>query len=150
MSQRPTLFLTNFTSPRLQGPGARYGVLLNPRDFERVDGRIFALTYPNTALFRRLLRDALSERAELNTLGPAMTALKESYEAHLPAVEVDEGRLMASNGVGEVHVKDGDSVLCCCSKAHAALGLCHRVWMVPTLVKAGWDVVLDGVRLPTQ
>ena len=147
---RPTLFVTNLSFAGGHGPGAKFGVMLNPRPFERADGRVVALTYPNTPLFQRLLHAARQERDEQpeGDIGPAMAALKASYEAHLQTMEVEEGDMMASTNAGEVHVKDGDTLFCCCSRAHAAQGRCHRVWMVPKLQEAGWDVVLDGVRVP--
>ncbi len=45
-------------------------------------------------------------------------------------------------------VRDGDTLCFACSRAHAARGLCHRVWAAELLVAAGWRVVLDGVALP--
>lgn len=52
---------------------------------------------------------------------------------------------------GEVtKVADGDTLICCCSRAKAAAGKCHRVWAGEALKEAGWTVVLDGVELSSE
>ena len=42
-------------------------------------------------------------------------------------------------------VPDGATLCCACSRARAAAGRCHRAWVAPFLVRAGWTVHLDGV-----
>jgi hypothetical protein len=44
-------------------------------------------------------------------------------------------------------VADGDTLCCACSREAAAAGRCHRVWSAEALVRAGWRVVIDGVKV---
>lgn len=53
--------------------------------------------------------------------------------------------MLAPGGSGPV--RDGDTLICACSRAQAADGWCHRVWAAHALADHGWHVVLDGVRL---
>lgn len=47
-------------------------------------------------------------------------------------------------------VASGDTLCCGCSIATAEKGLCHRVWAVPFLLAAGWEVRLDGKNMVQQ
>lgn len=45
-----------------------------------------------------------------------------------------------------VTVPDGATLICACPRAAAAQGRCHRVIAADLLERAGWSVVLDGVK----
>lgn len=60
------------------------------------------------------------------------------------------GSLDAWHSNTRIPVADGDTLICCCSRAAAADGKCHRAWAAVALQEAGWTVVLDGVELSSE
>lgn len=132
MTDRPTIHLTNFSSPKLHGPGHVYTIMARPRSWEHGDGRIDVLI-PPTGLLYRVMKNDLSI---------------EEYRAALECFWKDEnmspGSLRWEGGGESGSVADGDTLCCACAKSVAAAGRCHRAWAASFLVRAGWRVILDG------
>lgn len=152
----PTIYLTNFSSRRLHGPGAVYTMMGAPRAFEEGQGRVQVLR-PHGADELRLMRAALAERKAGQT-GDALARYKRALEARWThqagllapgALLVMRPAVFATSTVIDDcrPVEDGDTVCCGCSRDHAGQGLCHRAWAAPFLVRAGWRVILDGVEV---
>lgn len=138
------LYVTNFSSRSLRGPGMVYSIMAAPRPFERGDGSVSALV-PRLEDLRRV-RDRL-----LTT--PQYLA---AYEAHIRMATggdlsrfLGPRRLRARTGRGPADrmVTEGDTICCACAKDAAAAGECHRVRAANLLRIAGWDVWLDGEEL---
>ena len=139
---KPTIHLTNWSSRKLHGPGRRWTIMVLPREWEHGDGRV-QLLQPEAHDLRAV---------KAGRMTPA--DYERTFRQHLAIVQEDmePGRLHATEGGGLppvlTPVRDGDTLLCACSKAEAAAGRCHRVWAAEALVRAGWRVVLDGCELP--
>lgn len=140
MSDRPTLFLSNWASrktPGCHGPGRKLTIMARPRPQygECGEGRVPDLT-PN-------------EQDLLDVQAGTITA--EEYRARFLAkvepLALSPIQLTAYTADGIGLVRDGDTLCCACSKADAAAGRCHRAWSARLLVEAGWRVVLDGVEV---
>ncbi len=144
----PTLHLTNWSSPKLHGPGLRWRIMLNPRRWERGDGEVTALVPLGPAM--RLLPALIEQRRRGGVVDPALVAeyrrlLEEGWEGQLtPLNHLRPGALFAAGPPnGGRWVADGDTLLCACAKGAD----CHRRWAAPFLVRAGWRVILDGVEV---
>jgi len=74
----PTIYLTNFSSRRLHGPGAVYTMMGAPRAFEQGQGRVQNLR-PHGADELRLMRAALAERKAGQT-GDALARYRRALE----------------------------------------------------------------------
>lgn len=136
------IYLTNAASrkPPHRGPGRVWSIMAFPRvNFgEAGEGSAFSLVPDDDHL--------LALKAGEMTLA--------LYRAHF-VEQLLEGREHLAPG--KLHarlpderwtkVADGDTLICCCSRAAAAAGRCHRVWAGEALKEAGWTVVLDGVEL---
>lgn len=112
-----------------------------PRAWEHGDGRVDMLTQE-----RQDVRDAQDKSLSIERY-------RERFEARLralPFASLEPGRLSwhTADCTGAGPVKDGDTLCCACSRSEAVAGRCHRVWMAPFLVRAGWRVILDGVEVP--
>ena len=154
----PTLYLSNWSShrtPNMHGPGRKLSIMASPRPWEYGAGRVDAVS-PITSRLRRLMATAIADRSD----EAAMIAYREAFDellgVHLvlgflaPWVDDDSGGLVAVGWSGTPRtspVVDGDTLLCACSVAEAAAGRCHRAWIAPVLVRAGWRVVLDGAEV---
>lgn len=136
-----TIHVTNWSSRKLHGPGRRWTIMVRPRHWESGDGFVHYLR-PERANLRAVLSGIISP-----------SEYERIFGRHL---EIVARRL----GPGELHatqtdalppvltpVRDGDTLLCACSRAAAARGECHRVWSAHALVRAGWRVLLDGKEL---
>jgi hypothetical protein len=134
---RPVVHVTNFSSRGLHGPGRRLTIMACPRSWEHGEGRVPACTpLPSW------LRDAQAGRTAL----PEYRAL---VEGRLAAADLRPQHLTCVLGSGEGSVViAGDTLLCACARDKAARGECHRVWAATALRASGWDVILDGERLP--
>ena len=134
---RPLLHVTNAASRKLHGPGARYNIMARPRHFEIGDGyvRLLAPRAEDLDLVRRgaIPRDVYFMRC-LDLWREA-----EARGAFRP------GNLLAETACGEVAVGDGDTLWCACSVQAATDRECHRWWASPFLLRAGWNVRLDGM-----
>ena len=135
-----TLYLTTFTRSDLRGGQALFTMMTLPREWERGHGYVLALVPP-----RDLFLDRKSGKLDLDTYRRAFLDSRDvtklppgALQWYSPANGLDP----AAWGL----VQDGDTVCCGCGVAKAAEGRCHRKWLAPLLVAAGWDVVLDGVR----
>ncbi len=135
--KQPIIYLTNTASlrsgPNFRGPGRVYNIMAKPRSFEVQDGRVAALAPLSSFL------DA--QRQGRLTLEDYKRIYEERVDHHLG--QLAPGRLLSSAGP----VKDGDTLICACSRDKAKQGKCHRAWAAEYLLRAGWGVVLDGERL---
>jgi hypothetical protein len=112
---------------------------------ERGEGRVEILR-PNPIEWDAGQR-LVAARREGRPLDPALLrhyrgSMEARWEAALARGELVPGRLRRTlDGVTEPLVADGAILTCSC-----AAGVdCHRRWAAPFLIRAGWDVVLDGV-----
>lgn len=126
-----TIFLTNWSSklPGVRGPGKRFNIMAQPREWEHGDGNVRSLT-PDHKMLLAVKAGHVSVRAYRDDF-------IRGARAYPPGV------LKA----GAVTVEDGDTLLCSCSREKAAAGECHRVWSAELLRRSGWRVVLDGQEL---
>jgi hypothetical protein len=151
LNEPPTLYVTNWSShrtPGMFGTGKRWSIMAAPRAWEIGDGVINCLT-PDLADLRAVQAgtidvDTYRARYEAKVLRHHMASsmLVPSY-LH-PGWR--PGALPPKWGA----VGDGDTLCCACSRADAAAGRCHRCWLAPMLVRAGWRVVLDGSELTSD
>lgn len=113
--------------------------MARPRHWEMGEGAVDALVpmYEDFDLYKR---------GELTLVGYRELYLARSYLLEHPLQELAPGRLRATMYVPALwkDIEDGDTLLCCCSKADAAAGKCHRVWAAELLRKAGWTPIVDG------
>jgi hypothetical protein len=144
---RPTLFVTNWSSRLLHGPGRRLSIMARPRAWEHGDGRVRGLM--PTAVDLGLVRAGEITVAEY----------RRRFEAGLVARFLPPGELrftpesdsaldLRAESLTQL-VEDGDTLCCACSREAAARGECHRVWVAAALAAAGWRVLLDGAELVT-
>lgn len=154
---KPTLFLSNWSSyrsPGQHGEGRKYTIMAKPRAWEKGEGLVRALAplEPAVAAAFEAARMARGRADEGEALARYRAALEGGWTTALkvgdlrPHPTALRGLTARSARQGPVAVVGGDTLCCACSKAEAALGRCHRVWAVPFLLMAGWDVVIDGVR----
>jgi len=140
MNIKPTIHITNWSSPNLHGPGRKINIMERPRYWEFGDGRCRQLT-PSDAIFDAAKNKPID-----------METYRTRYIAQLFDMAQDGGLQPNSLCVGAYRhpsslVLGGDTLLCACSKAAASRGECHRVWAAEILVKAGWNVILDGKEI---
>lgn len=146
VASTPTLYLTNAASrrPPHRGPGRVLTIMAAPRPAygEAGEGDVPALI-PHLPWLRALQEGVLS-----------LDEYRARFEAGLTsnAHELSPGRLYARNLGWRKHyqpspVRDGDTLICACSREAAREGRCHRVWAAHALARAGWRVVLDGELL---
>jgi hypothetical protein len=142
MSEKPTVYLSNWSSsktPGHHGPGRKLTIMAAPRRWERGAGSVGVLL-PDLDALRKVQAGAIT--------GDEYRA---RFERRLSQV-VDGLRPSAmwfdrNNGRGVGSVADGDTLCCACSRDEAAAGRCHRVWAAHALARNGWRVILDGVEL---
>lgn len=151
---RPTLHVTNWSSTGLHGPGPRLTIMAAPRSWEHGDGRVDVLLPKATDL----------RAAQAGTLSP--DAYRAAFEAKMEQALLDgslrphvglmynpahrlaaTGTAAAAANATSFSVESGSTLCCACSKQKAAEGRCHRVWAAQALARAGWSVILDGVRV---
>lgn len=135
-----TLFLTNWSSGRLHGPGMKLTIMAKPRAWEKGVGRVSALL---PSVFD--LEDVKAGRMTIEHYRRRYVA-KVELETNPLQNHLAPGHLLWWGGSPETSslVRDGDTLCCACSVDAAARGECHRVWAARFLFEAGWDVVLDG------
>lgn len=129
----PTIFLTNWSSKFLHGPGRKLTIMRSPRSWEHGEGRVVAL------LPRRV--DLIAVQAGQITSEEYNARCFEHFTS-MPA-HLSPGKLYTT-AEGGTPVREGDTLCCKCSKADAKAGKCHRVVAAQVLRSAGWRVVLDG------
>ena len=141
-----TLYLTNWKSRALRGPGRAFTIMAKPRRWERGEGRVSALAPLGDVCFGYLARVIESRRS--GVLDPALVAeYRAALTGRASGFDLSPGALVADlwplrHGDARA-VVDGNSLLCACSREDAD-GNCHRMWVAPLLVAAGWNVILDG------
>ena len=144
---RPTLYLTNLSSRKHHGPGRKVCAMANPRRFEQGDGRCSRLA-PAKA-------DLLAVQA--GSMG--LAEYRRRVEEHIrPDGPEDYG--LAPGGLRfdfedaddqgyepGVHLRDGDTLFCACARPGSSRRRhpCHIELLPPFLVRAGWDVRIDGI-----
>jgi hypothetical protein len=145
---RPTLFISNWASrrtPGMHGSGRKFSIMASPRRWEHGDGavRLLCPVYWHEPAM-------LLEIVELRRRGMCVDGLMPKYRKSLESrwhiaaeLGVLSPRALSFTPDG-FPVFDGDSLLCACSVAEARAGRCHRSWIAPFLVGAGWAVILDG------
>lgn len=126
-----TIYVTNWSSKALHGPGTSWTIMARPRRWERGAGTVAALV-PAHAMLTAVRGGSIG-----------VGAYRADYLAHVPVRALAPGRLRA----GDVVVADGDTLCCGCARDAAARGECHRAWAAELLRRAGWRVVLDGREL---
>lgn len=148
------IYLANWASPKLHGSGRKLGIMAKPRAWERGDGTV-PVFVPGAAALEaykagNLGIAAYREAFERAVLRRASDGLSECGTLARPAVLLENTESSQVFDSGDVLLRDGDTLLCCCARLVAAQGKCHRVWTAKLLRQAGWQVTLDGVLLETE
>jgi hypothetical protein len=139
---RPTLYLTNWSSRKLHGPGRKLCAMARPRHFERGDGRLDQCA-PKAEWLRAVQNDRLS-------LGRYRKLCEEWFGTFRLLGSYNPGALSFKtptvNPTGMRPVEDGDTLYCACARPDSPKRThpCHLELLAPFLVRAGWDVVLHG------
>ena len=135
---KPTIYLTNWSSKRRHGPGRKLTIMARPRAWERGEGSVTLLT-PVLSMLDGLKSGRISPAAYFASFRGDLEAVSSGTTNHL-----SPGVLGVETGDPQLgRVADGDSLLCAC-----AVGApCHRREAAPYLVRAGWRVLLDGVEV---
>lgn len=138
MGSKPTIYLTNAASrkPPYRGPGRVLTIMAAPRRWEHGDGRVTALVPPLGWV--QQAKDGRMSMVEYRH-----RYLRRIDEA-LTRGDLDPER-MYTTAEGGTAVRDGDTLICACSRDAARAGRCHRAWAAEALLAAGWRIVLDGV-----
>lgn len=146
MSDRPTLYLTNWSSRRHHGPGRKLTIMARPRAWEHGEGAVGILLPDAGALVavkaRRMTADEYFSRFREDL---AWATRERGDGGELRGNPLAPGRLSYQPvwSIPKGSVADGDTLLCAC-----AVGApCHRREAAPFLVRAGWRVILDGVEV---
>lgn len=131
--------VANWSSRKLHGPGLALTIMAAPRAWEHGEGRVPALI------------PALDDLRAVRSGAIPWTEYRARFEAKIAGAALAPGEILGVLTGGRwFPLRDGDTVCCACSVADAAAGRCHRVWSAHALHRAGWDVVLDGVRLERE
>jgi hypothetical protein len=137
-----TIYLTNWSSRKLHGPGKKYTIMVNPRSWEHGAGSVYALLP---------LEEDLSD---LRSGKIMMEEYRRRYEAGVSGIPewLGPGVLSADSALSHnrgktVYLARGDTLCCACSRETAAKGECHRVWAAFFLKEAKWRVILDGKEI---
>lgn len=144
-----TIWISNWSShrtPGMHGPGRKFTIMAHPRPWEWGAGRVVALS-PLGGDMSSLMIEALTERAAGVVAGGAMDAYRSAFDAQCRRLDMRPGYLdVVVPRCADAYrsVLDGDTLCCACSVASTRAGLCHRAWLAPHFVRAGWRVVLDG------
>lgn len=165
MDDRPPIFLASAAAVRAVkkgnardqvaatvGPGDHWSIQCRPalKRGEMGRGIVWALAPDPDSLDRvKRSRMSLDEYRRRYLEAPAFVASGPNKTELVPrclSPSIAPGRLVgkAMRGVGFVQLKPGDTLTCCCSRADAVQGLCHRVWAAYLLSAEGWLAILDG------
>ncbi len=154
---RPVLYLTNLSSRKWHGPGRLICAMAKPPHHHRGDGR--CLSCAPFADDLAAVREALAGPDDAGQHRAALAVYRGAFEAGCDdRVAVDRylpGSLSwvvwASGGARAYQeiVNTGDTLFCACARpgSKARRTPCHLELLVPYLVRAGWDVMLDGCRV---
>lgn len=135
----PTIHITNFASPQLH-KGRVFSIMMWTPSWAARTGVVSCLQ-PSPENLRAYKDHRLS-----------IEDYRDRFESHMKDMEVLDclrpGKLCVPadhrRNIEGIIVADGDTLCCTCSRAEAKAGRCHRAWIAPYLVKAGWNVILDG------
>ena len=140
---QPTLWVTNWSSTRLQGPGPKFTIMARPRAWEHGEGVVRALV-PDASDLRAIQAGTLNLDA-YRAMGIAKLDRALEEGTLQPLVGLLATRTPTEASAAETFpVPDGATLCCACSKEKAANGHCHRTWVAVALARAGWRVILDG------
>lgn len=134
---KPTLYLTNAASRHhpFGGPGAVYTIMARPRPMlgESGVGSVSALVPVEANVIKAKAGELRIDRYET------------CYRQLVSTYPLRPNELVAINPIGRADfVRNGDTLICCCSRDKARDRRCHRTWAAELLCLAGWEVVLDG------
>ena len=135
---KPKIYLTNWSSPKLHGPGRKLTIMTHPRHWEKGEGLVPSCR-PTPDMVSKMKRKEAS-----------WDELREHVLARVQGQGHRPGELWAIVLGQSVAVNDGDTLCCSCSRTDAAQGRCHRAFVAEALVRSGWSVVLDGEELEAQ
>ena len=138
MSDRPTIHLTNWSSPKFHGPGRKWTIMARPRAWEHGDGQVRNLMPPLHLL--RAVKDGSI------TVGAYFAELEREWARSASLLAPGLLRWVSRDmgiDVDAGDVEDGDTLCCACARGAP----CHRRAAAPFLVRAGWRVILDGVEV---
>lgn len=152
----PTIYVTNFASLRgdkgqgkIYGPGNTWSIMRKPvpNRGHLGDGYIEAMM-PAGEDFDAIQRGVISgaeyrDRCVVRFAG-------ECHKYFPGVLYAVPGSVYSEVSSSPIVVQSGDTICCSCSRKVAGSGWCHRVWVADFLVKAGWNVIRDGVNLPAQ
>lgn len=141
-TERPTVYLSNWAShktPGHHGPGRLLSIMVSTPHWATPIGKV-GIAAPKADDFWALQEGKITaeEYRERYAKGVLLFA-KVLVPGKLGFVSKEEHE--------SSEVKDGDTLCCVCSRHNAKDGNCHRVWLAPLLVEAGWRVILDGEKL---
>lgn len=135
--------------------GAALTIMAMPRPVygEHGDGRVPWLVPSGASL--TLLEEALAARGTPSE-GDAVAAYRAAFEGQLRDAlqrgELAPGRLGYAverrGNAPRSPVLPGATLCCACSRDRSLAGACHRAWSAPYLLRAGWEVILDGLPVP--
>lgn len=135
---RPTLYIGHLSAKRTHGPGRLLCAMANPRRFER--------GYPRVRWVAPT-RESLERVQRTGDLASYRWTYERRRQEFLGNGFLSPGRLdLGANGD---LVENGDTLFCACARpgSRRRTHPCHLELLVPFLVQAGWDVVLDGRRV---
>ena len=135
---RPTLYLTNLSTRRHHGPGRLLCAMVAPRWWERQDGLVGMAT-PTIGDLRQV--------QQTGDLSAYRTACEETWGRWFGSGMRLRAETWTHPRVSS-KVVDGDTLFCACARPGSPKRKhpCHLEILVPFLVRAGWDVVIDGRR----
>lgn len=145
MSEKPTIYLSNFASHRTKGhhgPGRLFSIMARTPHWSPALGVVSALVPDAEDLWPALAGEI------------SMDEYRERYERTLSEKGdiLAPGRLIVRSRkqLDSLEVRDGDTLCCVCARSEAAANRCHRVWAAPFLAGQGWRVFLDGKLVPSM
>ncbi len=143
MPDRPTLYLTNWSSRTMHGPGRQIAAMAVPPKW--ADVAVPELAADAEDLWK------IQGAHERFTLGK-ITAEQWNvclrwYRARCESKWTAAG--LKSISTADLGLTDGDTLCCTCARPDSPKREhpCHLELLAPFLVMAGWDVVLHGRRL---
>lgn len=144
--KRPTIYLSNWASHKTKGhhgPGRIFSIMVRTSQYAKPDGLVPVLVPKAKDLWELKNEDISSDEYR----GRYFKLVLRSKEDLAP------GKLLWQpfNFFKEKEtepVEGGDTLCCACSRAQAAKNECHRVWAAVMLQEAGWNVILDGKKIP--
>lgn len=153
MNEKPTIYLSNWSSSRTpghHGPGRKLTIMAKPRHWEHGEGEAIWFVPSPIDL------EEYKETGDIDTYRERFESknLLRSIESMFPPSDspISPGNLefispkFESENRTDHLVESGDTLCCSCSRKDASDGKCHRAWIAPFLHRAGWRVILDGVE----